>query len=229
MQEDYSLLESEKLLSFPIVPLILPLYIAFTQVDKYVFKHTVTNLTDKLFGAGGFGWYSGLFVAFTFFIDDFGTSYGFQATEYEQYQTTGLFMAEANPQMSQYLEFMSTKFDLTESTGMRLMFAYNMLLISATQYFGFATSLFRAYVIGTGIMKAFAGYNWWLIEPNHTSFIDNLYKPLKHTPYRLNVRLMSAKVRSNIDPFNERRRLKSERNISFLKMIRRTLFPLVSN
>jgi hypothetical protein len=229
MQEDYSLLDSEIPSKFNLVLFAIPSWVAMAQMEKYLLKGFVTHYTDKYFGSGGFGFYSAIFIFICFFIDDYGTSYGLQADEYRDPNAEQINW-EDNPHMSQNIAILTRNLGITESTAFRLTFWYQMSVLLTAHYFGLTTSLLRAYLILASVVKVWAGYGWWFVTPTNFTFFDNLYKPGRPTPYRLSTRLMEKKIKSlsRMD-VDTRRRLKSERDVSFLKMLRLTLFPIVSN
>ena len=211
--------------NFLLAPFALPIQVLISDFDKRVLGSWINKAYGKFITKGnGLGLWSWAIILLGFFIDDFGTSYGFQATEWTD--PTQQFRYEGNIHYSQYCETMAKRFGLTESTSIRLMFLYNMVLVFLADYFGLVGPYLRATFIGTTIYKAYAGYGWWSVEPNSFSFIDNLYKPGKPTPWRKSEALMLRKQQTHFgqQPTDIRRRLQSD-NMTFLKTLRDIILP----
>ena len=175
----------------------LPIPIVF--VIDYIQRKYYSNSLGKLPFVGKGNTISNLghfAIFFLCFIDDFGTAKGFQAKENLKFDQTG--MHEGNPHVSVLLEKIHENYGVSHSTGLRWVFLYQQGLILFLRYFKQMSPLMRSSLYIFAAMKVYAGYGWWLLQPNDFSFFDLFYKDGEPTPNRM-YRHLKIAMKESVD------------------------------
>ena len=151
-------------------------------LDVVLRKYTKKYLSYKWLSTNGrMNWYLFAVVVLLFSVDDVGTSIGLQATETPK---TGF---EMNSGFCVFMEYMIINgYTATHTSGFRLVWIVNLLVLCTLQYFGLFGPLTSLYIVYTGLLKATAGYGWWGLKPNEFTIADFLlFRPGKVTPDRM--------------------------------------------
>lgn len=109
-------------------------------------------------------------VVIGFSIDDIGTAVGQQATELPR------IMYEGNPHMVSIWKWLiASGFATSTTDAHRIIYIIFMVQLFINQYFGLMNPYGRIYYLYTALLKTYAGYNWWFLEPNDYTIFDFLF------------------------------------------------------